>query len=103
MLQVADEPLLLETIKVEIEKSRGGQGQCNRFKLSRRVDARDQTDQIAAQNEKEDDGREALKALIAMPDDLVGLTADEFVDHLGKLLHRRRLFDAQRQPHRDEK
>ena len=67
------------------------------------VNAGNQPSEIVEQDEEEDAGDVGLKALIAVADDLLGLTADELVDHLGDLLRRVGLLHRERQPHKHEK
>ena len=60
-------------------------------------------EQIVEQNEQEDAGDVRLEALVAVPDHLLGLVADDLMNHLGDMLHRPRLLDRQRKPHQNEK
>ncbi len=55
------------------------------------------------QHKEEDAGDEGLEALVAVADDLLGLAADELVDHLGNLLRRVGLLHRQAQAHERKK
>ena len=57
------------------------------------VDAGNEADQIVEQDEQEDAGYVGLEALVAVADDLLGLVADDLVNHLGDLLRRVGLLD----------
>ena len=77
MLDVPNHALLAKTVKVVIDEGGHGQPQRDHDRGGRRLNAGDEAQQIVAQNEQEDARDIRLIALVAVPDHLFGLVADE--------------------------
>ena len=92
MLEVADNPLRLDTVKVIVNK--GSYCQSKRYvgRHGGRGDAGDETQQVAGDDEQEDAGHKCLEGPIAVADALLRQPANSLMNNLGKLLGRARLL-----------
>ena len=102
MLHVADESLLLEPVKVVVDKGAERDTQGHDGRAGRRHDAGDEAEQVVEDHEQEDAGDEGLKSLVAVADDLLAVAAGELMDHLGDLLRGIGILDRQGEPNQEE-
>src|SRR6266567_1844880 len=93
---------MFETLGVVVEKSADGAAQGHNGNAGRRLKPRDQSNQVADQDEDEDDGEKRGVGFAVMADNFAALAEDKALKPLERMLQASGRFDRQARSHHEE-